>query len=608
MRTPGFDQGVANQNLFFLLITWVSGIIVWFSPQVGIWFIGFSLLLWLYLGVNNKLKIARNSANIPIAVFLVTALVGVWAAFDQQAAFHKFLILFASVLIFYALASLGAEEIFTAFGLISLTAMLLAIYFLLSHNWNMQPADLGWINRLGYLWMGVRPELPTIFDNPNIPAGILAMMFPLVLTYAWKAHEQLGVVSQMIAWSSSVIVSVAIVMSSSRAVWGILFVGFITWIWWEISKRGILTYKGNPAKTFLLGILVIGVVFIFISIGLVSQMASPAGILPGQSSATTRINLYHQTTDLIADFWLTGGGLRSFAGLYSEYILDIPYLFYAYAHNLILDITLEQGIIGIISFIFIYAISIKTFIIQIFQIDRLSETNKTGLISLFISMIVIWGHGVVDNSLYGVQSAPFLFAIPGLMIALDQQTALENASGHSYKSKKLTPIGLSFIGILVISFFILPQVRSAVKANLGAIQMAKLELVGFPLGSWEDGLSGSDFSNEKAILLDAIAGDPDQRTANHCLGRIALQDGEYKEAEQYLLTAYQKDPNHTGIQKQLGYTYVWLGQYDNAYALIKRFPEAENELANYATWWGHKGNLTLSTNAQKMYEYLLISK
>lgn len=605
---PKVSSGAASQNIFFLLIAWISGLVVWFNPQVGVWFVGFTLVLWLYLGVSGKLGIASNPVNIPIAIFLITALVGVWAAYDQQAAFHKFLIIIGSVLIFYALSGLGSEEIFMAFGLISLTAMLLAVYFLLSHNWKMQPADIGWINQLGSLWMGVRPELPTIFDSPNIPAGILAVMFPIVLSYTWKAQKNLDITLKIIAWSSLVTVIIAIVMSSSRAVWGILIVGFISWIWWEVCQRGIISYKANPNKTFLLGMLLIGGALLIILVGLVTQMGAPVGILPGQSSATTRLNLYHQTTDLIADFWLTGGGLRSFAGLYSEYILDIPYLFYAYAHNLILDITLEQGIFGVISFFVIYAVSIRILINRLFQFDLFNETNKAVLMSLLISMMVIWGHGLVDDSLYGVQGAPFLFVIPGLMISFDKQLALAHGLGSSSTnfsslSKSQIAIGLSLIGILVMSVFILPPVRSAVMANLGAIQMAKMELAGFPLGSWEDGLSGSDFSDEKDILLNAIAGDPDQRTANHCLGRIALQDGEYQEAAQFLLTAHEKDPNHNGIRKQLGYTYVWLGDYDQAYALIRTIPEAEIEMANYATWWLHRGNQNLANHAALMFEY-----
>lgn len=608
------DKAGENQNLFFLLMAWTSGLVVWFTPQIGVWFIAITLLFWIYRVIKEPSLITRNPVTIPITIFLLTALVGVWAAFDQQAAFHKYLIVLAAVLIFYALADFPVNQSHQVFGLAALTASLLAVYFLLSQDWQAQPADFGWINQVGLAWMQVRYSLPSIFDNANIPAGILAVLLPLIIVLVGQAHINNKPGWKYIGWISILVVVLAIVMSSSRAVWGALIVGLVTWMWWRLSSTNLISQKRRTAKIFLLGFVAIGIVFFLFLVRFIAQVDPSEGIVIGQSSAFSRITLYHQTTDLIADFWLTGGGLQSFAGLYSEYILNIPYLFYVYAHNLVLDITLEQGIFGIISFITIYLLIAVILVKGVLRIDRLNRAQQGQLTGLLVSMLILWGHGLVDDALYGVQGTPFLFIVPGIVVGHRFVFGGESGSEKMSKPqsidlrKKTYALGMMLVGCILLVLILIPPVRSAVQANFAAIQMAKIELANFPSGSFDDHLSANDFASEKNILLEAIKSDPDQRTANHCLGRIALQAGEYESAANFLKIAHKKDPNHTGIRKTLGYTYVWLGEFDEAYGLIHTYPEAESEMANYSTWWNQNGNDVLSANAYQMYEYLRTDK
>ncbi|HWQ83115.1 MAG TPA: O-antigen ligase family protein, partial [Anaerolineales bacterium] len=355
VATLPITASVANQNFIFLVLAWICGIIVWFNPGVGVWFLLPVFLLWIVRGIKTHQFIQSSLLNLPGAVFMLTAIIGVWTAYDFQAAFHKFLILLAGIFIYIALAYLDQERIFWFFGLVSVTALLLAGYFLLSNDWAAIPADFDLINRLAERWMAVRAGLPPGFDNANIPAGILAVMLPLIAAFTWYAQANLRHHWRWIGWVSFSVVYFAIFMSSSRAVWMALAAGLAGWAWWEISNRAGHRLGWNPRKLFLMGISIVVAAGVFLLSYQASQFNSVASVLTGGSSAFIRSNLYHQTTDLIADFWLTGGGLQSFAGLYSKYILDIPYLFFKYAHNLWLDVALEQGLFGLLSFVAIYA-------------------------------------------------------------------------------------------------------------------------------------------------------------------------------------------------------------------------------------------------------------
>ena len=607
-------KGSINQNQIFLLFAWISGIIVWFYLPIGGWFVGLALLWWLYKGFKTHHFINNNLLNLPVAGFLLTALVGVWAAYNPQAAFHKFLIILAGVLIFTALTELEPDKITWFFGLVSLTALAIAGYFLLSHDWINIPADFGPIDRIGQAWMAIRLNLPSIFDNANIPAGILGVMLPFVVAFTWFAQTNSYQGWRWLGWLSLTSVGVAIFMSSSRAVWGVLVVGLGVWAWWEICYRGADRFKWNPRLLFLTTTAIVSAAWLYYITYVLAQYHIDASVVPGDASAIIRAKLYHQTTDLIPDFWLTGGGLQSFAGLYSEYILDIPYLYFKYAHNLWLDIALEQGILGILSFLVICGLTMVMLFRRLPQASSLPKPDRAILISLLISYFVFIGHGFVDDAFYGIAGTPFLFIIPGFLVSLEREglSGVE-ADKQSLPISKKVNVNQVLPGLVIlvgaaISFITIPALKGAVLANLGAVKMAKMELAGFPLNTWEDGLSGSDFNTERELFQAVLANDPDQRTSNHCLGRIALQAGEYQEAVNFLKTAHEVDPNHAGIQKTLGFAYVWTGDFDQAYAMIAKYPEAITELDSYYYWWQIQGKPTLSANASQMVEYMRAKK
>jgi lipopolysaccharide biosynthesis regulator YciM len=101
----------------------------------------------------------------------------------------------------------------------------------------------------------------------------------------------------------------------------------------------------------------------------------------------------------------------------------------------------------------------------------------------------------------------------------------------------------------------------------------------------------------------ALQADPTNRTANHRLGIISMLDEDFQSAAMYLERAHQKAPNHRGINKSLGYCYVWLGDMEKAELLLSKIPEATRELDVYVWWWDEQGRPDLSMQAS-----LIVSK
>lgn len=141
-------------------------------------------------------------------------------------------------------------------------------------------------------------------------------------------------------------------------------------------------------------------------------------------------------------------------------------------------------------------------------------------------------------------------------------------------------------------------------ADLGAVEMARIELADFPTGKWDDGRDVDRLAPSAALLRQALQFDPQNRTANYRLGLILMLQRDFESALVYLERAYAADRDHRGIVKVLGYSHAWAGNLDEATQLLARIPEAEHEMRVYVDWWGDQGRADLADRAAQMVAHL----
>jgi O-antigen ligase len=72
----------------------------------------------------------------------------------------------------------------------------------------------------------------------------------------------------------------------------------------------------------------------------------------------TRAELFVRGSYFLEDYPITGGGLNSFPGLYSQYMMVIPFYYFINSYNMFLDVAVEQGSIGGLTLILIYVASV----------------------------------------------------------------------------------------------------------------------------------------------------------------------------------------------------------------------------------------------------------
>jgi cytochrome c-type biogenesis protein CcmH/NrfG len=144
-------------------------------------------------------------------------------------------------------------------------------------------------------------------------------------------------------------------------------------------------------------------------------------------------------------------------------------------------------------------------------------------------------------------------------------------------------------GLLLIGLVFALANRSAIisryESNRGALEMARVELAGYPTNAWTDGSEVAQLSGAETRFAEAVQLDPRNRTAWHRLGLLAMMRRDYGVAADYLHKARELDPAHRGITKALAYSEIWSGQVAEGVRLLATVPEAQSELGVYAWWW-----------------------
>ena len=603
-------------------------------PVWGAWPLLLALLPWaLRLWQTGRLPFMTPLA-VPLWLFNLTALVALWAAYNPTAAWAKFWILLAAMFLFYSLANQPPAQLWPIAKLLSLLTILIAGYFLLTHDWQADPIHIGMLDGLAQKWMSIRPPVPPLSFppmaeteegasllmagteggplHPNQAAGFIVVLVPFAVAVAWYEWATWPIIRRGITALAAGVILFALLLTGSRGAWLALAAAISVYMgtraWSQLSHHLARFMPHSQPRIFRLGL---GLAFLITLALLYLFPTAPLNLanrLPGAATAGSRAAIYSNTLYLVADFPFTGAGLAAFPGLYSQYILVIPQRIFTYAHNLFLDVALEQGILGLLA---LSAMLVGSLWLLRQRPDQPRPTRQLSLLrwAVAVALVVMIGRGLVDDAFYANRGTPLLWLLPGLAIAANRATlplsppvgGMKGGEGVSLPPS-LWPVVTLILFLSVAAIFILPQGRAAWLANLGAVRMAQVELSDWPTDKWADGHYLPALRSTEQLFRQALEIYPANRTAHHRLGMIAMLQRDFETAVTHLEAAQQTDPDHIGIHKSLVYSYIWNDQLDKAQTILADIPEAQNELKIYAWWWGTQGRDDLAAQAERMLE------
>jgi len=608
------ERAVKNRLFPFADLACVStSIIIWeLRPGSGWWPLLIALIPWFLRLLAGVFPFQRTRLELPFAIFVLTAAVGVWAAYSPEDASAKFWILIGGILLYYALAGQPQENLWSIAGFLSFVGVGIACFFLLTNDWQQYPAKISLLDDTGLWWMKVRPTLGVTGMHPNAAGGLIALTVPFLVAIGINAWQEKRVLVSIWVVVGGILISTTFLLATSRSEALALAAGMGMWLLWALSNRMQHLIPWRPRTIFSVGVILLIILTAGFALFYPGGPVVLADAFPGPPNVGSRLELAQSAIKLVGDFPFTGGGLHSFPGLYSTYIRVIPFFFIANSQNVYLDVALEQSILGMLAFCFVYLGSFWLIA------TRGGKTSSTLLaLAVFSSLLVVAVHGLLSDIIYVRWGAPLVFLLPGLVNAAtrsaSQKGAQPRSSGRStsgftassrYRKVMLGVIGVACVAFLVLVYGYRQRLLAAWYADLGAVRMAQTELAGFPSGKWTEDYQPEELKSAERLFEQALRYDEGNRTANHRLGLIALGRREFPVAVSYLETAYQTDRSHRGIWKTLGYSYVWAGQFDQAVAMLTLIPEASYELGVYVWWWETQGRPDFAERAATMVERL----
>jgi len=583
-----------------LLLAMMSATAWVLIPRLGIWFCLIAFLPWVLRFLAGHLPFQRTPFDWLIAIFLATAWISYWAAYDESAAGIKFWLIISAVLLYYALSAQPKQNLGALSFLSFCFASAIAIYFFLTYDFaGSQSNAVIW-------WMMHKPKVDWPALNHGNTSGLLLISSIFALHWLWGLRKKsVGAVSILLScllFLGGGLISLTFLLAISHGTELIALgaVGF--WILWKVSTSARSIAGGN--RVFPIVVLVyLTVLIVFVYLG---PARVPEGSVSDAYGSNSRAQLLQQSVYFLVDYPITGAGLNSFPGLYSQYILVIPFPYFSNSHNLFLDVAIEQGLVGGAIFLVVYlgAVSLVSQRIVTTASNEIRNINWFSLLALLVMMI----YGLFYDNLYNGNGTALLFFPLGMAM---MGVVNRNQSGDEVVQlpKELPRLNMAMITLPVLVLILMLGVNintgiSRWYANLGAVQMSQAELKNFPTNQWATSDMAHGLEAAESTLQDALQYDPQNQTANHRLGLISMLRQDFKTAAANLETAYQEAPNHRGIIKSLGYCYVWLGDMDKAQKLLDRIPEAKHEMEVYTWWWETQGRPDLSENASLMVSRL----
>lgn len=496
--------------------------------------------------------------RLPLFVFFMTVALAVWSAYDRETALVKALLLCCSLVLMMAFRLLWRRNSRVAAGLMTLTTTLFALYALVTIR-----DDEALI------------ALATPFDrfventlNANIIGGILAMLIPFSI-----AAVQLN--SARWRWASGLLLTgqaLVLVLSGSRGAWlALMGVAGLLIVWKLIRRMAHPVVMFGTVISLTIVLTLAGLLFVpDLGQSLLNRLPAAGG--------ASRLDLYRNSIILVNDYPLIGAGLGGFMMLYSTYSFLIHVGFSTHAHNLYLDIAIEQGLVGLFCWLWLCGAAFWIFAQAYNAQGNLQPLSVAAAAALAVLLL----HGLVDDAVYASNGIVFML-LPFAFVPF--------VAAPPTRWQWLPLVALVFV---LAAMVLTMRGRSLMWGNWAAVQQSQLELGVYSWPEWpiqdqvrrDHDMSAIVNGYEQALELN-----PNNIAANRRLGQIQLSLGEYAAARDRLANAYALTPWDNATRQLYGEALLTTGDVEEGRQLWQTVNNEQAQLSMVRSfWYGHIGD------------------
>lgn len=235
----------------------------------------------------------------------------------------------------------------------------------------------------------------TLFPNPDSNGLFSLMIIVIVIIYLNERRSKKSILCFCV-------ITINFLLSLSRASWASFLIIFIVLL---------LFYKGNRLKRFLQFAIVI--IFSLVFLLLVNKLNMFLDIFYSIFNTTTdtsnlgRLIIWNQNLQMFKNHILIGGGIGNYNDIYMSFFnLNEANVKYS-AHNAYLLVLVEQGLVGVISFVLFLIMPIK----EVFSksIKKIIGLNKQFILAVSLISIAIMVQYIFDYSLGEIRYMNLIF-------------------------------------------------------------------------------------------------------------------------------------------------------------------------------------------------------
>jgi len=504
-----------------------------------------------------------------IGLIVVTAILGLAVAFNPVAARFQFAVILCAVALYFIAANLhdpmtirGRIRSVLSSLMIGLPVVI-ALYFLLTNDWARWIGKIPLLDPLLKVLAGWPLSSGRLSVNPNVVGGALAALLPLQIYALRHTRRSIQVVTLLVTVT-------ALGLSQTRGAWlALLLVTGMWFLWRQLSKR-----IGDLRRTRTVWlVIVIGAGAILLA----TLIATPLGNLLLGFGGDRRI-IWQNSVDLIGDYPVTGLGLAGFEMAYSSYALLVHVGHTTHAHDLWLDMWLNQGLVGVMALLGMVANAV-------WPRSTTSLWRMPALLALGVMLL----HSLTDDPYYGYGgiALPLLFLPLGLLARSDGASPIGTGNRSRFQP------AFAVWGVAALALIVglsTTTGRAALAANVGTLSQtqAELSVYHWPEVPLQDALRRSDAVDLSLVVRQyqtALTIDAANAPALRRLGQIELARGEYAQACQHFAAAYAAQPWQRATRQLLAECKALNAQPEEAQALWNSIDTSQGQLFIRLYWY-----------------------
>lgn len=355
----------------------------------------------LRLLTDREFHFKTSSLDVFVIFFMGALLYGTLNSFTFVKSAQIMLIYFSYILFYFVLVgTVDSHKKWRALVVsFVLVGGLVALYGIVQ-NFTGISSTQSWVD--SDMFQSIKTRVYSTFDNPNVLGEFLVIMIPTTAALIW-ANKKLG--HKIIYTFVMVCMCACIVFTWSRGAWLGVMLAVALFLLVMDKRWALAGFVAVFALPFILG-----------SNNPIADRILSIGNTEDTSTAY-RVSIWQASINLIRDFWLSGIGLGSdaFSMIYPKYALAGAN-FALHSHNLFLQIWVEMGVIGIVSFFaLIFAFIRQSFSLMVYR--KRGGVCATVVLAAAAGVLGYLFQGLTDNVWYNYKMLLIFWIVVGLVSA-----------------------------------------------------------------------------------------------------------------------------------------------------------------------------------------------